>query len=35
MLASIFSLFLHHGFLACVDTIALFFLEEKSKEELS
>ena len=35
MTCSLFSLFLPHRFLARVDTIVLFFLSEKSKEELS
>jgi hypothetical protein len=35
MTCSLSSLFLPHRFLARVDTIVLFFLSEKSKEELS
>ena len=35
MTCSLSSLFLPHRFLARVDTIVLFFLEEKSKEYLS
>jgi hypothetical protein len=35
MTCSLYSLFLPHRFLARVDTIVLFFLSEKSKEELS
>ena len=35
MIGSLSSLFLPHCFLARVDTIVLFFLEEKSKEYLS
>jgi len=35
MTCSLSSLFLRHRFLARVDTIVLFFLEEKSKDYLS